>query len=77
MGRYLWNQSPDYLTNPPTDPLAIQIGGDGNILFFNEDNLNMAMNVVNPEELYNIAQTGSIYNVIGNATCYYNDQLYE
>ena len=75
LGRYLWDQNPDYLTNPPTDPLAIQVGGDGNILFFNEDSLNMAMNVVNPEDLYNIAQTGSVYTVNGNAACYYDDQL--
>ncbi len=75
LGRYLWDQNPDFVTNPPTDPLAIQIGGDGNILFFNEDDLNMAMNVVDPDSLYQIAQTGSLYNVIGNQTCYYDDQL--
>lgn len=75
LGRYLWDQNPDFITNPPTDPLAIQIGGDGNILFFNEDDLNMAMNVVDPDQLYQIAQTGSLYNVIGNQSCYYDDQL--
>ena len=75
MGRYLWNQNPNFITNPSPDPLAIQIGGDGNILFFNENNLNMAMNVVDPVSLYQIAQTGSLYTVGGNAPCYYEDQL--
>jgi len=75
MGRYLWNQNPDFLTQPPDDPLAIHIGGDGNILFFNEDNINMAMNVVDPQALYTIAQTGALYPVTGNAVCYYQDQL--
>ncbi|HXH19031.1 MAG TPA: DUF1501 domain-containing protein, partial [Chitinophagales bacterium] len=75
LGRYLWLQHSDFLTNPPPDPLAIQIGGDGNILFFNEDNINMAMNVVDPDALYQIAQTGALYSVTGNAPCYYQDQL--
>lgn len=75
LGRYLWNQNPSFITQPPAEPLAIHIGGDGNILFFNEDNINMAMNVVDPTALYNIAQTGSVYPVAGNAACYYQDQL--
>lgn len=75
LGRYLWNQHPDFITNPSPDPLAIQIGGDGNILFFNENNVNMAMNVIDPVSLYQIAQTGSLYTVGGNAPCYYEDQL--
>ncbi len=75
LGRYLWNQNPNFITSPPTDPLAIQIGGDGNLLFFNENNINMAMNVIDPVSLYQIAQTGSLYTVGGNAPCYYEDQL--
>jgi hypothetical protein len=35
----------------------------------------MAMNVVDPAALYQIAQTGSLYTVNGNAPCYYEDQL--
>lgn len=75
LGRYLWNENPNFLTNPPIAPLAVQVGGDGNILFFNENSNNMAMNVVDPANLYQIAQTGSLYNINGNATCYYEDQL--
>ncbi len=75
MGRYLWNQHPDFITNPSPEPLAIQIGGDGNLLFFNENSINMAMNVIDPITLYQIAQTGSLYTVTGNAPCYYEDQL--
>jgi len=75
LGRYLWNQHPDFITNPSPDPLAIQIGGDGNILFFNENSVNMAMNVIDPVSLYKIAQTGSLYTVGSNAPCYYEDQL--
>jgi uncharacterized protein (DUF1501 family) len=75
LGRHLWNDNPDFLTNPPATPLAVQVGGDGNLLFFNQDNINMAMNVLDPAVLYQIAQTGSLYNVNGNAACYYDDQL--
>lgn len=75
MGRFLWNQNPDFVTNPSPEPLAIQIGGDGNLLFFNENNINMAMNVIDPVTLYNIAKTGSLYNVDGNELCYYKDQV--
>jgi uncharacterized protein (DUF1501 family) len=75
LGRHLWSENPDFLVNPPATPLAVQVGGDGNILFFNEDNINMAMNVLDPATLYQIAQTGSLYNVTGNANCYYEDQL--
>jgi uncharacterized protein (DUF1501 family) len=75
LGRYLWEENPGFLTNPPAEPLAIQIGGDGNILFFNEDAINMALNVIDPATLYQIAQSGSVYTVNGNAPCYYEDQL--
>lgn len=75
LGRFLWNQNPNFITNPSPEPLAIQIGGDGNILFFNENNINMAMNVIDPVSLYQIAQTGSLYTVGGNEPCYYKDQL--
>ncbi len=75
LGRYLWEGNPAFLTNPPAEPLAIQVGGDGNLLFFNEDHINMSMNVLDPATLYQIAQTGSLYQVNGNAVCYYEDQL--
>lgn len=75
LGRYLWNENPNFLVNPPAAPLAVQVGGDGNILFFNDDSNYMAMNVVDPATLYQLAQTGSLYNVNGNAVCYYEDQL--
>lgn len=75
LGRYLWNENPDFLTNPTAYPLAIQVGGDGNLLFFNQDHINMALNVIDPETLYQIAQSGSLYTVGGNEPCYYKDQL--
>ena len=75
MGRFLNEQFPDYLDNPPMDPPAIQIGGAGSILFNNLDGLNLSVNVNNPDELLQIAQFGELYDTSNLPECFYGDQL--
>jgi uncharacterized protein (DUF1501 family) len=75
MGRFLETQFPDYITNPPEEPPAIQIGGAGNIVFNNSDMLNMSVNVTNPDELFQIAQNGELYDPTDVPDCYYGEQL--
>ena len=75
LGRYLNNQYPDFLSNPPETPPAIQIGGPGNLLFNNADDFNYAISTENPTQLYNIARTGQLYDVEDVPECTYGEQL--
>ncbi len=75
LGRLLENQYPDYLSDPPAVPPAIQIGGSSNLLFSNSDEFNMAMSTNNPEQLYQIAQTGQLYDALDVPDCTYGEQL--
>jgi len=74
MGRFFDNEYPDYLLNPPPVPPAIQIGSRNNLMF-QGSNTYMGMSVVNPTELYEIAQTGALYDVESVPDCYYGEQL--
>jgi uncharacterized protein (DUF1501 family) len=76
MGRTLEQEYPDFLNNPPADPPAIQMGSAGNLTFVNSDELNMALMVADPEQLYQIAQTGQLYDPNAVPTCYYGEQLH-
>ena len=49
-GRYFEDLYPDYLTNPPAAPPAIQVGNIGNLIFDGFDN-NYAFTVANIEQL--------------------------
>ncbi len=75
LGRWLNGQYPDFLTNPPDLPPAIQIGGSGNLVFQNEDMLNLGVVVNNPEELAEIAENGELYNATDVPECQYGEQL--
>ena len=75
LGRYLSGIYSDYLTNPPERPPAIQIGGVGSILFTGTDNTSYAVNVSNPEELFDIAKNGRAYDVVNLPECQYGEQL--
>lgn len=79
LGRYFSAMNPDYLATPPEIPLAIQIGGFGNLLFngtFDDGSTNLAMTVTDPEQLYNIAQTGQLYDAIDLPDdCQYGNQI--
>lgn len=75
LGRYLDGEYPDFLTSPPSTPPAIQIGGSGNLLFTNEDGVDMGVIVNNPEELAEIARIGALYDPNDVPGCYYGEQL--
>ena len=77
LGRFIENEYPDYLTNPPETPPAVQIGSVGSILFNGAegDLSNYAFSVTDPEELFEIAQTGQLYDLENLPDCYYGEQL--
>lgn len=75
LGRYLEGLYPDFLSNPPVDPPAIQIGGPGNLLFNNSDDFNYAISTENPTQLYNIARNGQLHDVEAVPDCTYGEQL--
>ena len=75
LGRYLDDVYPDFLTDPPVTPPAIQIGGSGNLLFNNPDNFNYALSTENPTQLYNIARSGVLHPLDDLPECSYGEQL--
>lgn len=75
LGRYLEDQYPNFLSEPPTTPPAIQIGGPGNLLFNNQDDFNYAISTENPTQLYEIARRGRLYDVETLPECSYGEQL--
>jgi len=75
LGRLLETSYPDFLVNPPDIPPAIQIGGIGNQAFIDSMNVNISVSVNDPNELYEIAQNGQLYDVNNLPSCLYGDQL--
>ena len=74
-GRYIEQQYPDFLSNPPEIPPAIQIGGAANIAFNNKEMTNLAIAVQNPEEIAEIAETGQLFSTADLPDCYYGEQV--
>lgn len=75
LGRYIEDEIPDFLINPPVEPPAIQIGGTANLLFNNSNKFNYAISTSNPEQLFEIARTGQLYNLEDVQPCTYGEQL--
>ncbi|MCW9037589.1 DUF1501 domain-containing protein [Altibacter sp.] len=73
-GRYFEDLYPDYLINPPETPPAVQIGSLGNLIF-DGVNSNYAFSVANPAQLANVAQNGSLHDVLDIPDCVYGDKL--
>ena len=73
-GRYFEDLYPDYITNPPEIPPAVQIGSIGNLIF-KGNNSNYAFSVVNPEQLQNVAENGTLHDVLDIPECVYGDKL--
>ncbi len=67
LGRFLENEYAAFLEAPPSVPPALQIGVQANLLFKAEE-ANMALAVSSPQEFYQIAQTGQLYETasLGN-----------
>lgn len=75
LGRLLEDEFPDFLTNPPMTPPAIQMGSAGNLVFNDSAGFDMSLNVASPDQLYDIAQTGQLYDPLDVPTCHYGEQL--
>lgn len=75
LGRHLDNCFPDYLSNPPAAPPAIQIGGAGSLTFTNDENVSLAVTVSNIDELTKLAETGELYDTFNLPDCLYGEQL--
>lgn len=67
MGRFLENEYAAFLETPPTVPPALQIGVQTDLIF-RADAANMALAVSSPQEFYQIAQSGQLYDtsMLGN-----------
>ena len=68
MGRFLDQEYAAFLETPPTVPPALQIGVQTDLIFRSEA-ANMALAVSSPQEFYQIAQTGQLYDtaLLGNS----------
>jgi len=68
LGRFLDNEYAAFLDAPPTIPPAMQIGSSANLMF-KSDEANMALSLSSPEQFYQIAQTGQLYETasLGNS----------
>lgn len=75
LGRYYEEEYSDYLTNPPDEPLAIQIGSVGNLMFRGSDNTDYAFSVADPNQLYQLAQNGWLHDVNNLPECLYGEQV--
>ncbi|MCF8465262.1 MAG: DUF1501 domain-containing protein [Flavobacteriales bacterium] len=75
MGRYYEEEYSDYLNNPPEEPLAIQIGSVGNLMFKGTDSTDYAFSVSDPNQLYQLAQNGWLHDVVNLPDCLYGEQL--
>jgi len=73
-GRYFEDLYPDYITTPPEIPPAVQIGSIGNLIF-KGNNSNYAFSVVNPDQLQNVAENGTLHDVLDIPDCVYGDKL--
>ena len=74
-GRFIEQEFPDFLDNPPTIPPAIQIGGSANVAFNDKNMTNLAISVQDPEEIAEIAETGQLFPTANLPECYYGEQV--
>lgn len=74
-GRIIAEEHPDFLTNPPVIPPAIQIGGAANSVFNDPEMTNLAISVQNPEEIAAIAKTGQLFSLANLPDCTYGEQV--
>jgi uncharacterized protein (DUF1501 family) len=67
LGRFLGTEYAAFLETPPIVPPALQIGLQNNLVF-KSDQANMSVAISSPQEFYQIAQSGQLYetNTLGN-----------
>ncbi len=75
LGRHFQEIYPDYATNPPEAPTAIQIGSTSNVTFEGSNDATYSFTVANVSRLETIANTGLNYPLTGLPDCTYGEQL--
>ena len=76
LGRYILDDNPDVLNNPPAIPSAIKIGGAGSIVFNDSNQIDLSVNFILPEDLAQYAETGELYDTDNLPNdCYYGEQV--
>jgi len=67
LGRFLGTEYAAFLDTPPIVPPALQIGLQNNLIF-KSDQANMSLAISSPQEFYQIAQSGQLYETasLGN-----------
>ncbi len=74
MGRYLADQNPDYISNPPEHPLAVQIGGPA--LLFKGAETNLSMAVRDLDRFNDFLESGIFYSLDGLPQTTYGDEMW-
>ena len=74
LGRWLENEYPTFGTTAPSVPPALQIGVESNLIF-KADVGHMNLSITNPTEFYQIAASGSLYDVDFLANSPHLDEL--
>ncbi len=73
MGRYLENEFPDYLLNPPDSPPAIQVGAANHI--FNSSSGDASFVVNDISQLEQIGNSGEAFDLSNLPPCLYGEEL--
>jgi uncharacterized protein (DUF1501 family) len=74
LGRYLDYEYPAYIDAPSEMPVAIQVGVQSSLVLMSPE-ATMGLVVNNPDEFYQIAQSGQIYPLDNMPDCEYGDEL--
>ena len=74
LGRYLDEAFPDFVQDPPSTPVAVQVGGVSPLLFQGPA-ANMSMTLVNAELFKRIAATGQFYSMEGIPDTTYGQEM--
>ncbi len=75
VGRYLGQRYPDYASNLPEVPAAIQIGSVSTNMFTSLGGKKLSISVSNPEELEDIARLGQLHDLADLPDCILGQQL--
>ena len=75
LGRYFQEILPDYTTNPPEVPPAVEIGYNATNLTSKGTETNYALHFIDPGQLQSVAQTGNLYTLDNLPEGTYGQQL--
>ncbi len=74
MGRFYEGKYMDYMNNPPEKPLAIQIGGGGNLIF-DGDITTYSFAVSSAQRLKKVAENGTLYENKNKGNNFHGEQV--